>query len=370
MENTKLKGVSYDAGSVMYFNWRPDFDPKTVSREIEIIKNDLHCNSIRITGLDINRLIVATAIALKQGLEVWLCPTMWNKKQDQTQAYTQRVAEAAEKLRREYPEGLVLVVGGELTLFMNGIVEGKNVVERMTKLMIKYKQQENSARKTNSVDAISRIQNGGHNKILRAYLQKTVASVKQVFHGKIAYDSLLWESVDWNLFDYVAVDHYRAERIKDQYAEMLKPAFDIGKPVVVTEFGMPTYQGAEINGAGLGGNILDNKSQALHYLLPLFGKFIRPKLKDGNHIRDEELQARELEDQLSVLDKAGVYGAFVSVFVSQIHPYDENPRYDLDMASMSLVKSYSNGRHGVTYPDMNWEPKESFRAVADYYLKH
>jgi len=353
----------------MYFNWRPDFDPKTVSREIEIIGNDLHCNAIRITGLDIKRLIVATEIALKQGLEVWLLPTMWSKKQDQTLAYTLKVAESAEKLRQMYPERLVFVVGGELTLFMNGIVEGRNVMERMTKLMTKYRQQENPAGQANVVEGISRLQGAEHNKILRAYLQKAANSVRQVFHGKMTYASLLWESVDWSLFDFVGVDHYRAERIKQQYAEVLKSSFAYGKPVVVTEFGMPTYKGAEINGAGLGGNIIDDKSQAFHHLLPLIGRFIRPKLT-GNHVRDEGLQARELVDQLSVLDKAGVYGAFVSVFVSQIHPYDENPRYDLDMASMSLVKSYPQGRRGTTYPDMNWEPKESFRAVANYYDKN
>ena len=28
------------------------------------------------------------------------------------------------------------------------------------------------------------------------------------------------------------------------------------------------------------------------------------------------------------------------------------------------------GGHGVTYPDLSWEPKESFRAVAEYYEKH
>jgi hypothetical protein len=34
------------------------------------------------------------------------------------------------------------------------------------------------------------------------------------------------------------------------------------------------------------------------------------------------------------------------------------------------VKYYEGGKHGATYPDMPWEPKESFRAVADYYAKH
>lgn len=36
------------------------------------------------------------------------------------------------------------------------------------------------------------------------------------------------------------------------------------------------------------------------------------------------------------------------------------------MASFSLVKSYAD-KHGTTYLDMPWEPKEAFKAVADYY---
>jgi hypothetical protein len=39
---------------------------------------------------------------------------------------------------------------------------------------------------------------------------------------------------------------------------------------------------------------------------------------------------------------------------------------DLDTDSYSLVKPYPRGRHGTTYPDMAWEPKKSFTAVADY----
>jgi len=39
------------------------------------------------------------------------------------------------------------------------------------------------------------------------------------------------------------------------------------------------------------------------------------------------------------------------------------------MGGFGLVKSYA-GQHGTTYPDMPWEPKESFRAVADYFASH
>jgi hypothetical protein len=115
-------------------------------------------------------------------------------------------------------------------------------------------------------------------------------------------------------------------------------------------------------------SIVDFKSKFLHQL-PLVGRFVRPHLV-GVHVRDEQWQASQLVDNLAVLDGAGVDGAFVSQFVSQIDPYSDNPRYDLDMASSSLVKYYEGKRRGVTYPDMPWEPKESFKAVADFYAKY
>jgi hypothetical protein len=34
------------------------------------------------------------------------------------------------------------------------------------------------------------------------------------------------------------------------------------------------------------------------------------------------------------------------------------------------VKSYAPGSHGTTYPDMLWEPKASFKAVAAYHAGH
>lgn len=46
----RLKVVCYDVGIVMGMNWRPNFDPYCVHRELQIIKDDLHCNAVRITG--------------------------------------------------------------------------------------------------------------------------------------------------------------------------------------------------------------------------------------------------------------------------------------------------------------------------------
>jgi hypothetical protein len=56
---------------------------------------------------------------------------MWAKSQEETLEYITKAATAAEKLREQWPEQLVFLVGSELTLFMQGIVEGKNIVKRM-----------------------------------------------------------------------------------------------------------------------------------------------------------------------------------------------------------------------------------------------
>ena len=58
------KGICYDVGSYMAFNWRPHFDTKEVRRELGIIKEDLNCNAIRISGQDLNRLSIAARDAV------------------------------------------------------------------------------------------------------------------------------------------------------------------------------------------------------------------------------------------------------------------------------------------------------------------
>jgi hypothetical protein len=97
----RLKGVCYDVGAVMGFNWRPVFDPKIVRRELEIIKSDLHCNAVIITALDVGRIETA---ALEEGLEVWLSPLLWDKSEDETVAYLAKAAGRLEALRKQWPD--------------------------------------------------------------------------------------------------------------------------------------------------------------------------------------------------------------------------------------------------------------------------
>ena len=347
------KGVLYDVGRVMGANWRPLFDPNVVHRELSIIKNDLHCNAVKICGLDINRLMIAAEGALSQGLEVWLSPEMWNKRQEQTLTYLVKAATAAESLRERWPEQVIFSVGTEATLFQQGFLLGRDLTQRI-----------------NHPSFREQIKAGTSNQALNAFLRAANEAVRGVFHGPVTYSSVVGiETVDWSPFDFVCIDVYRDTHLKASYGDFITQYFRYNKPVIIGEFGCCTYQGAEDAG-GMGWDIIeqDPKRFVLH-LVPGVGRLVWPRLK-GDYVRDEGLQARELADQLSILDHTGVEGAFVHTFVSPILPHHDHPRYDLDMASYSLVKSYADDRHGTTYPDMRWEPKESFQAVARYFANH
>ena len=332
----KRKGINYDMGTQFQQDdsSRPIFDPVITHRELEIIRHDLHCNAVRISGTEIARLVATAEDA--QGFEVWLSPCLHDKDPQETLAYTVDCAAAAEKLRQQWPQ-LVFILGSELTWFMRGILKGDNFFERLGNPLSLWWRLK-----------VLRM----HNAPLNLFLTKANAAVRDVFHGQVTYASAPIEAVDWGLFDFVCLDYYRGKQNRDTYGQRLKRHFAHGKPVIISEVGLCTYQGAEDKG-GRGFFIIDPKN--------------RGQL-DGSYVRDESNQANELFDMLQTLDRAGVEGIFVFTFVSPALTYSEDPRHDLDMASYSLTKSYFD-QYGATYPDMRWEPKEAFKMVADYFAK-
>jgi hypothetical protein len=344
----RRKGVLYDVGRVLTGNWRPDYHPDLVRRELAIIAGDLHCTAVKICGRDIGRLVVAGDAGAELGLEVWLCPELWDKSPEATSAYIQAAAGAAEQLRRRWPEQVVLSVGTELSLFMRGVLPGRTFARRVRHLV----EQPSTARQETP---------------LREYLTQTAATVRRAFDGPITYAALPFERVDWDQFDIVGVDLYWHQRIADRYGQTLQRWLDLGKPVVISEFGFRTRTGADQTGAAGPENF--NGLSMLAHAIPVVGRRIQPRVKTI-HERNEAVQASSLVRQLEIIDQAGVDGAFVHTFTFPLMPYDENPRHDLDTDSFALVKALSRGRHGTAYPDMAWEPKLSFTAVADYYATH
>jgi hypothetical protein len=318
------QGINYDVGTLTVSkesSSRENFDPLIVQREIEIIKNDLHCTAIRIAGQGLTRLLLASEYALRQGLEVWFSPRWIDATQQEMLAYLAQCAQAAEHLRQQSPQ-MVFVVGCELTFFLQGLVEGNTALERMQTFMKPWRLLKSTLVK------------GPFNTRLNAFLARATAVVRERFHGPLTYASGPWEAVDWTPFDFVGIDYYRDASNASSYQQTLRKYFTHGKPVVILEFGCCTYQGAQAKG-GYGWAIVDRTTT--------------PNQLQGAYVRDEQGQA-----------------TYVFTFVMPSYPYHDDPRYDLDMASYSLVKTYVN-HMGRTYHDMPWEPKESFQQVADSY---
>ena len=93
-----------------------------------------------------------------------------------------------------------------------------------------------------------------------------------------------------------------------------------------------------------------------------------PLRLNGEYARDEAGQATYLRELLEVFDTEDVDSTFVFIFALDGYPHrpDGDPRDDLDLASPAIVKTLE-GRHGDTYPDMEWEPKAAFTTVAECY---
>jgi len=112
--------VTYDTGMVFSgrrgggIPTRPKLDLATAERELQIARDDLHCNAVRLIGRDVDRLVQVAERALALGLEVWLSPALWGRSPDETLRYDVSAAEQAERLRQQDPDRFVLVLGSEL----------------------------------------------------------------------------------------------------------------------------------------------------------------------------------------------------------------------------------------------------------------
>src|SRR5215510_5204450 len=120
----RVKGINYDTG---FFNagtsTHEPFEPERIRREMRVIRDDLHCTAVRITGGDVDRLEAAAIAAADAGLEVWFCPFTNGLTQDELIALLADCADRAERLRRR-GASVVLLTGSEVSLFTLGFFPG------------------------------------------------------------------------------------------------------------------------------------------------------------------------------------------------------------------------------------------------------
>ncbi|TMR40744.1 hypothetical protein [Actinomadura geliboluensis] len=335
------KGITYDTGFIRNGqNSRGHFDPALAERELRIIRDDLHCNAVRVTGGDPARLELAATLAADLGLEVWFSPYPLELTTEEMLTLFADCAERAERLRLRGAE-VVFVAGAELSLMNKGFLPGDSLDERV-ELLSRPK-----GLRELVTEASARV---------NAFLSDAVKLVRERFGGRVTYAAIHLDFVDWTPFDIVSMDLYRSADIADRFAEGVRALVAQGKPVAITEFGSSCFRGAgDVGARGLEIVEYDEDTGA-------------PVRLDGEYTRDEAGQAAYLSESLDVFEAEGVDSAFVFIFALYDHPHRPgcDPRYDLDLASYGIVKVLEDG-HGTTYPDMPWEPKAAFTAVAAHY---
>jgi hypothetical protein len=336
----RAKGIAYDTGFVRHGQISvPSFDLDRVRRELTIIRDDLHCNAVHVIGGDPDRLEQAARCAADLGLEVWLSPYPLELTPTEILALFTECADRAERIRHTGAE-VVFVAGVELSIMNQGFLPGNDITERLGLLLGRP-----DGRAERLAQASTR---------LNDFFREAVAAIRERFGGKVTYACIQFERVDWTLFDIMSVELIRSAEVADQYQEGVRTLVAQGMPVAITGFGTATWHGAA--------DVAPRSMEIVEY-----DDAGHPVRVTGEHVRDEAGQATYLRELLEIFDAEGVDGAFVYLFALHGFPHrPDDPTRDLDLASLGIVKVFED-RKGVTYPDMPWEPKAAFTAVANHY---
>ena len=340
----RARGMTYDTGFVVHGRISSEhFDPAVVRRELTIIRDDLHCNAVHIIGGDPDRLELAADAAAELGLEVWFSPYPLELDPEQILALFRDCAERAERLRQQ-GAAVVFVAGVELSVMNRGFLPGDSPEERVAQLMGQPERRAEAIREVGMR--------------INAFLRDAVAAIRERFQGQLTYASIQFEQVDWTPFDFMAYELIRSAEVADRFRDAVRTLAQGPKPLALTGFGTAAYRGA----GDRGGRVLE----VVEYD-PRTGT---PMRLNGVYERDEAGQAAYLSELLEIFETEGADSAFVYLFALTGFPHrpDGDPRDDLDRAGLGIVKLLE-GRRGQTYPDMQWEPKAAFAAVAQRYQR-
>lgn len=323
------RGVCYavESGETPATGW----NAARMRADMRAIAGDLHASTVVVLGDGVERLAATAEEAAERGLHVWLQPRLADRPHAEILDHLAETGRRAERMRRQGAR-VHLSVGCEFILFVPGIVPGDNALERIENIMNGDYDPREAARRQ------------------RAFTARAAATGRSAFNGRLTYGAAsdeAGEGVDWDLFDIVSVNYYSYHPDRAGHVRELRKYGRFGKPVAISECGTCTFEGAPQYG-GMGWDIVD-------YTKP------RPEVT-ADVRRSEETQAAYLDDVFDAFESAGLYSATVYNFVAPESPHWPQRRYDIDLASYSLVKPIweSPERPG----DWHWEPKQAFHTLA------
>ncbi|MDX3242715.1 abortive phage infection protein [Streptomyces sp. ME18-1-4] len=325
------RGVVYTVGE----GERPatGWNAQRMRADIRAIRQDLHADTVDVTGDGVERLAATAAEAAEQGLHVWLQPTLGDVPQRDILEHLAETGRIAQRLRRQ-GASVDLSVGCEFWLFVPGILPGETVLERVRNLL-----------------------NGTYDPVvtqrrLDAFTARAARTGRSVFDGRLSYAAAQDDQVDWSLFDVVGIDYYSFFPRPADYVKELRRFLRWGKPLAITEFGTCAYVGAPQTG-GMGWDVVDYDKD--------------PEEIKGHLVRSERTQADYVAALLGVFESMGLYAAMAFEFVTPDAPHRaDNPRFDIDMASYAITKTVHK-RPGHPEAGWHWEPKQAFHALARHY---
>lgn len=330
----RVFGINYDVGFASGGTTTHEpFDPDIVRHDLRVIRDELRCDAVRVTGADPDRLEIAAGHAAAAGLEVWYCPFTNGLTPDELLALLVDAAGRAERLRRT-GASVVFLTGSEISLFTSGFIPGHTHEDRLRALT------DPDRGAATIAEARARV---------NAFLARAVPEVRKRFAGPVSYASLPFEAVDWTPFDVIATDAgYRDATTAPGFRAGLRALTGQGKPFAVTEFGCASYVGAA-DRASRGDQIVEYDEHA------------RPVRITEAVVRDETEQARYLRELLDSYDEEGVDAAFVYTFARRDLPSSADSARDFDVASYGVVKVLPPDHTGTP-----WQPKAAFHALAEY----
>jgi hypothetical protein len=331
------RGVCYDTGTNFGLGSAPlsreVWNRPLMRGEIRAISERLHCGSVSVFGTDLERLADTSTEAAERGLHVWLQPRLVDHPQEEILDHLAQTARHAERLKRQHA-AINLNVGCEYVLFAPGIVPGATWQERIENLS-----------RDDSIDFVAVMRR------LNVFLGQAAAAARSHFTGRITYAAASFEQVDWRPFDFVGLDYYSFHPSRAGYIRELRGYRRWNKPIVISEFGCCTFEGAQEN-PGDGWTIIDYTKE--------------PPELTGNPVRSEQTQADYLLALLDVFESEGLYSASVYSFISPDVPHSRDPRHDYDMASYAVVKVIRDHFEDPASP-YRWKPKLAFHALARRY---
>ncbi|MEU6069651.1 MULTISPECIES: abortive phage infection protein [Streptomyces] len=309
------------------------FSAARMRRDIRVIRDELHADTVDVTGNGVERLTATAAEAAERGLHIWLQPTLGDVPERDILEHLAETGRFAERLRRQ-GASVDFSVGCEFWLYVPGIVPGATIMERVRNLLEGHVDHARMQRR------------------LDRFTTKAAAVGRSVFRGRLSYAAAQEDKVDWRLFDIVALDYYSYFRDRADHTAELRRYLRWGKPLAITEFGTCAYVGAPEAG-GMAWNVVDDDKD--------------PDEIKGHLVRSERTQADHVVNMVDVFSSMNLYAAMAFEFVTPDAPHrPDDPRHDLDLASYSLTKTIKD-RPDDPRSDWHWEPKEAFHALARRY---